>query len=51
MVEGNNGLGNEPGREGTLYFTACSNCLGRGPHVQDKDATIEAWNRRVDESE
>ena len=51
VVEGNNGRGNEPGHEGTLYFTACSNCLGRGPHVRDKDATVEAWNRRVEESE
>ena len=51
VVEGNNGRGNEPGHEGTLYFTACSSCLGRGPHVRDKDATVEAWNRRVEESE
>ena len=47
VVEGNNGLGNEPGHEGTLYFTACPNCLARGPHVPDKDMTVEAWNRRV----
>ena len=47
FVEGNNGLGNEPGHEGTLYFTACPHCLGRGPHVRDKDGTVEAWNRRV----
>jgi hypothetical protein len=30
-----------------LYFTACSNCLARGPHVREKDGTVEAWNRRV----
>jgi hypothetical protein len=48
VVEGNNGLGNEPEHEGTLYFTAGSNCLGRGPHVRDKNAEVEAWNRRVD---
>ena len=47
VVEGNNGLGNEPGHEGTLYFTACPNCLARGPHVREKNGTIEAWNRRV----
>ena len=50
VVEGNNGRGNEPGHKGTLYFTACPNCLGRGPHVREKDGTVEAWNRRVEES-
>ncbi|MDC0000157.1 Lar family restriction alleviation protein [Porticoccaceae bacterium] len=49
VVEGNNGRGNEPGHEGTLYFTACSNCLGRGPHVSEKSGSLEAWNRRVDD--
>ena len=48
VVEGNNGVGNEPGHKGTLYFTACPNCLARGPHVRDKDGTLEAWNRRVE---
>ena len=47
VVEGNNGVGNEPGHKGTLYFRACSDCLARGPHVRDKDGTLEAWNRRV----
>ena len=50
IVEGNNGVGNEPGHEGTLYFRACSDCLARGPHVRDKDGTLEAWNRRVEGS-
>ena len=48
VVEGNNGVGNEPGHKGTLYFRACSDCLARGPHVRDKDGTLEAWNRRVE---
>jgi hypothetical protein len=48
IVEGDNGLGNEPGHEGTLFFSACPHCLARGPHVREKDKTVEAWNRRVD---
>ncbi|MDA8977636.1 Lar family restriction alleviation protein [bacterium] len=49
IVEGDNGLGNEPGHEGTLFFTACPHCLARGPHVREKDKTVEAWNKRMDE--
>jgi hypothetical protein len=49
VVEGNNGWGNEPGHEGTLYFTACHALIvWPGAHVRDKGATVEAWNRRVD---
>ena len=49
IVEGDNGLGNEPGHEGTLFFSACPHCLARGPHVREKDKTVEAWNRRVED--
>ena len=48
LVEGNNGLGNEPGHEGTLYFAACPDCRGRGPHVRDEGGVVAAWNKRVD---
>ena len=48
VVEGNNGVGNEPGHRETLYFMACSHCLGRGPHVGDKGGALEVWNRRVE---
>lgn len=47
LVEGNNGLGNEPGHEGTLYFVACPDCRERGPHVRDEDGLVDAWNKRI----